>query len=78
MRKFLLSLVVALALLGCGQSLPSSESVREVSRYEDKVCGVGLVLLPSSPERDKLAALCEAHASAKELAEAYAQCPGAH
>ncbi len=78
MRKFLLGLVAVVFCLGCGAgSLPSPETVREVSSYEDKACGVGLALLPPSPERNKLAALCATHASAKELAEAYAQCPGA-
>jgi hypothetical protein len=77
MRKCLLSLVL-LAVFGCADAMPSPKTVGTLSSYEDKVCGVGLALLPPSPERDKLEALCEVHADAKELAEAYAQCPGAH
>jgi hypothetical protein len=78
--KLKLTLVaLALSLSACASvrdALPSPETVRDVSTTAETVCAAARVL-PDSPERARLVELCLTEASARELAEAYARCPGA-
>lgn len=68
MLKFAL---LALALSACGE-IPKPADVRAASEDADQICALGQ-LLPESDERATLLDLCDRHASAKELAAAYAQ-----
>jgi hypothetical protein len=73
MRTLILAALYVLVVTACG-TLPSPETVRDASEGADQICMLAPVL-PASPERDKLTTLCASHADAKEIAEAYAQCP---